>query len=87
MADKEALDAKMQRVEQLVDALNACPDPLVRSQAQELVATLMDFHAEGFTRNIRNSGSSWRERTRGVECDGKRHDRRQPAVDVRDASG
>jgi Fe-S cluster biogenesis protein NfuA len=50
MADKEALDAKMQRVEQLVEALNTCPDPLVRGQVQELLATLMDFHAEGFRR-------------------------------------
>ena len=52
MEDKDALDAKMERVEQLVQALNSCPDPLVRKQVQELVGTLMDFHAEGFTRML-----------------------------------
>jgi Fe-S cluster biogenesis protein NfuA len=46
------LDAKMERVEQLVEALNACPDPVVRDHVQELVATLMDFHAEGFMRML-----------------------------------
>src|SRR5581483_8295010 len=50
MENDAALGAKMQRVEELVTAMNACPDPVVRNQVQELVATLMDFHGEGLTR-------------------------------------
>jgi Fe-S cluster biogenesis protein NfuA len=47
---KDGLDAKMERVEQLVRALSDCPDPVVRDQVQELVATLMDFHGEGLSK-------------------------------------
>jgi len=49
--DREAgLDAKMARVETLVEALNACPDPIVRAQVQELVRTLMEFHGRALKR-------------------------------------
>src|ERR1051325_10480458 len=50
VADNQTLDAKMARVEQLVHSLRNCPDPVVRDQVQELIATLMDFHGEGLSR-------------------------------------
>ena len=51
-SEEGGLDRKMERVEQLVHNLSNCPDPIVRDQVQELVATLMDFHGEGFSRML-----------------------------------
>jgi Fe-S cluster biogenesis protein NfuA len=50
--EQGGLERKMERVEQLVHSLSNCPDPVVRDQVQELVATLMDFHGEGFSRML-----------------------------------
>lgn len=52
MPDDAALDARMERVEQLVHALDRCPDPVVRDQVKELVATVMDFHGEALARML-----------------------------------
>lgn len=41
---------RLDRVEELVAALEATPDPQVREQARELIQTLLDLHAAGFER-------------------------------------
>lgn len=50
MASERSFEDKMLRVEGLVAAIEACPDPAIRENAIELVQTIMDFHGAGIER-------------------------------------
>jgi Fe-S cluster biogenesis protein NfuA len=52
MAEPKELSRKLERVEKLVTGLEACPDPDIRDQTRELVATLMDFHGAALARAV-----------------------------------
>jgi hypothetical protein len=41
---------RLARVEDLVSTLEACPDPVAREAARELVRSLLDLHAAGLTK-------------------------------------
>lgn len=50
MANTENIQNQMQRVEELVAAIETWTDPNLRSKAVELVQALMDFHGAGIDR-------------------------------------
>lgn len=50
MTEDKRFQEKMQRVEELVQNIEASADPNIRSAALELVQTLMDFHGAGIER-------------------------------------
>lgn len=50
MADNKNVEQQMQRVEELVQAIETWADPNLRAKAIELVQTLMDFHGAGIDR-------------------------------------
>lgn len=50
MADKSNIQNQMQRVEELVEAIETWADPNLRAKAVELVQALMDFHGAGIDR-------------------------------------
>lgn len=50
MANASNLNEQMQRVEELVATIETNADPNLRSQALELVQTLMDFHGKAIDR-------------------------------------
>jgi len=50
MKDDKRFQEQMQRVEELVETIEASADPNIRSAALELVQTLMDFNGAGIER-------------------------------------
>lgn len=50
MAENKNVEQQMQRVEELVQAIETWADPNLRAKAIELVQTLMDFHGAGIDR-------------------------------------
>ncbi len=50
MANTENIQNQMQRVEELVEAIETWTDPNLRAKAVELVQALMDFHGAGIDR-------------------------------------
>ena len=50
MADNKNIQNQMQRVEELVAAIDTWADPNLRAKAVELVQSLMDFHGAGLDR-------------------------------------
>jgi Fe-S cluster biogenesis protein NfuA len=50
MAEDKNIQQQMQRVEELVQAIDTWADPNLRGKALELVQTLMDFHGAGLDR-------------------------------------
>ena len=50
MADNSNIQNQMQRVEELVEAIETWADPNLRAKAVELVQALMDFHGAGIDR-------------------------------------
>ncbi len=50
MANTETIQNQMQRVEELVAAIETWADPNLRAKAVELVQALMDFHGAGIDR-------------------------------------
>ena len=50
MAENKNVEQQMQRVEELVQAIETWADPNLRAKAVELVQTLMDFHGAGIDR-------------------------------------
>jgi Fe-S cluster biogenesis protein NfuA len=50
MPARAELDRRIERVDELIQRLEAGADPSVRATTQELVATLMEFHGAGLDR-------------------------------------
>ncbi len=50
MAENKNIEQQMQRVDELVQAIETWADPNLRAKAVELVQTLMDFHGAGIDR-------------------------------------
>ncbi len=50
MAENKNVEQQMQRVEELVQAIETWADPNLRAKAVELIQTLMDFHGAGIDR-------------------------------------
>jgi Fe-S cluster biogenesis protein NfuA len=58
--NSQEFQRRLGRVEELVAALEAAPDPQVREQTRELIQTLLDLHASGLERileSVHNSGT------------------------------
>lgn len=58
--NSQEFQRRLGRVEELVAALEAAPDPQVREQTRELIQTLLDLHASGLERileSVHNSGA------------------------------
>jgi hypothetical protein len=51
-AEDQEFQRRLRRVEALVAALEACPDPAAREAARELVRTLLDLHAAGLAKML-----------------------------------
>lgn len=49
-ASKKEFQQRLGRVEELIGALEAAPDPTMREQARELIQTLLDLHGTGLER-------------------------------------
>lgn len=45
-------EKRLERIDQLVQTIEAAPDPGLRSTAQELIQTLMELHAAGLERTL-----------------------------------
>lgn len=45
-------EKRLERIDQLVQTVEACTDPGLRSSAQELIQTLMELHAAGLDRTL-----------------------------------
>ena len=61
MVEDKNVQQQMQRVEELVQAIDSWADPNLRAKAVELVQTLMDFHGAGLDRMMEitaNTGAS-----------------------------
>jgi hypothetical protein len=54
--DDRAFQHRLLRIQVLVEALEACPDPAVREGARELVRALLDLHAAGLARILDLAG-------------------------------
>jgi Fe-S cluster biogenesis protein NfuA len=52
MAARAELDRRLERVDELIQRLEAGADPSVRAATQELVATLMELHGAGLDRML-----------------------------------
>jgi hypothetical protein len=50
--DDREFPNRMRRIEALVQALEACPDPAAREAARELVRALLDLHAAGLAKML-----------------------------------
>lgn len=47
---KKEFQERLGRVEELIAALEAAPDPIIREQVRELIQTLLDLHGTGLER-------------------------------------